>query len=53
MNTNLNKLLEEQEELKKKLSKIDEERNPLQKRFTYVKNRISTIKTREKKKKVK
>ena len=53
MNTNLNQLIEEQEELKKKLSKIDEERKPLQKRFTYVKNRIATIKYRGSIKKVK
>jgi hypothetical protein len=52
MHTKLIKLLEEQEELKKKLLKIDEHRKPIQKRFTYVKNRIATIKYRESIKKV-
>jgi hypothetical protein len=53
MNTNLNQLMQEQYELKGKLSEIEEERKPLQKRFTYVKNRIATIKYRESIKKVK
>lgn len=53
MNTKLEQLNKELLELKEKLDKIDKERNPLQKRFTYVRNRISTIKFREKNKKVK
>lgn len=53
MNTRLEQLIQESLELKEKLDKINKERNPLQKRFTYVNNRISTIKIREKKRKVK
>lgn len=53
MITKLEQLLAERAELKEKLENIDNIRNPLQKRFTYVNNRISTIKVRENKKKVK
>lgn len=53
MNNKIEQLNQEYLELKEKLIKIDKERNPLQKRFTYIRNRISTIKTRENKKKMK
>lgn len=53
MNTLLEQLIAEQKSLKEILSLIDEQRKPIQKRFTYVKNRISTIKYRESIKKVK
>lgn len=47
------KLEQEYLDLKEKIDKLNEEKKPLQKRFTYVRNRISTLKVRESKRKLK
>lgn len=53
MTTKCEQIQEEIDVIKEKLDSLAEIKKPLQQRFTYLKNRLATIKYREVKRKVK